>query len=89
RPHHALVDDQRVVWAEGFGYADKTHNVPATSDTLYRAGSITKLFTATAVMQLVGRGLLDLDQPIATYLPDVSFKTRYRDATGSFICTTG
>ncbi len=76
----ALVDDQRIVWAEGFGYADKAHNVPATPETLYRAGSITKLFTATAVMQLAERGLLDLDQPIKTYLPEFSFKTRFPDA---------
>ncbi len=75
----ALIDDQRVVCAEGFGYADKAHNVPATPDTLYRAGSITKLFTATAVMQLVERGLIDLDQPVKTYLPEFSFKTRFPD----------
>src|SRR5512140_1170793 len=41
----ALVDDQRVVWAEGFGYADKAGNVPASPETIYRAGSISKLFT--------------------------------------------
>lgn len=76
----ALIDDQRIVWAEGFGYADKAHSVPATRETLYRAGSITKLFTATAIMQLVERGLLDLDQPITTYLPEFSVKTRFPDA---------
>ncbi len=77
----ALIDDQRIVWAEGFGYADRAHNVPATPETLYRAGSITKLFTATAVMQLVERGLLDLDQPIKTYLPEFSVKTRFPEAS--------
>lgn len=76
----ALVDDQRIVWAEGFGYADKAHNAPATPETLYRAGSITKLFTATAILQLVEHGLIDLDQPITTYLPEFSFKTRFPDA---------
>ncbi len=76
----ALIDDQRVVWAEGFGYADQAHNVPATPETLYRAGSITKLLTATAIMQLVERGLIDLDQPVKTYLPEFSFKTRFHDA---------
>lgn len=76
----ALIDDQRIVWAEGFGYADKAHNVLATPETLYRAGSITKLFTATAIMQLVERGLIDLDQPITTYLPEFSVKTRFPDA---------
>lgn len=75
----ALIDDQRVVWAEGFGYADRANNIPATPETLYRAGSITKLFTATAIMQLVERGLIDLDQPVKTYLPEFSFKTRFPD----------
>lgn len=76
----ALIDDKRIVWAEGFGYADLAHNVPATPETLYRAGSITKLFTATAIMQLVERGLIDLDVPITTYLPEFSVKTRFPDA---------
>src|SRR5512138_1522341 len=43
----ALVDDQRVVWADGFGYADAAREVHATPETVYRAGSISKLFTAT------------------------------------------
>lgn len=77
----ALVDDQRIVWTEGFGYADKAHSVPATPETLYRAGSITKLFTATAIMQLVERGLIDLDQPLTTYLPEFSVKTRFPEAS--------
>lgn len=76
----ALVDDQRVVWAEGFGYADKTSNVPATPETVYGVGSISKLFTATAAMQLAEQGKLDIDKPLETYLPEFSIKTRFSDA---------
>ena len=76
----ALVDDQRVVWAEGFGYADKAGNVPASPDTVYRAGSISKLFTATAAMQLAERGRLDIDRPLGDYLPGFSIRTRFPDA---------
>lgn len=47
----ALVDDQKVVWAEGFGYADLANKVATTPETVYRVGSISKLFTATAAMQ--------------------------------------
>ena len=72
----ALVDDQRVVWAEGFGFADKFKNVPAKPETIYRTGSISKLFTATAAMQLVEQGKLDIDKPLQTYLPDFSIKSR-------------
>ncbi len=76
----ALVDDQRVVWAQGFGYADTANKVPATPETLYRVGSISKLFTATAVMQLAEEGKIDIDQPLQTYLPEFSVKTRFPDA---------
>ena len=65
----ALVDDQRVVWAEGFGYADMAGNVPASPDTVYRAGSISKLFTATAAMQLAERGRKRKIPRCATFLP--------------------
>ncbi len=66
----ALVDDQRIVWARGFGFADPQAKVPATAETIYRVGSVSKLFTDVAVMQLVERGVLDLDAPIANYLSD-------------------
>jgi len=66
----ALVDDQDVVWARGFGVADRDKNIPATAQTVYRIASVSKLFTDLAVMQLVERGELDLDVPIQNYLPD-------------------
>jgi CubicO group peptidase (beta-lactamase class C family)/D-alanyl-D-alanine dipeptidase len=66
----ALVDDQRIVWAKGFGYADPQTKKPATADTVYRVGSVSKLFTDLAVMQLVEKGQLSLDAPVRKYLPD-------------------
>ena len=66
-----MVDDQRVVWAEGFGFADKANEVAATPETIYRAGSISKLFTATAAMQLAEQGKLDIDKPLQSYLPEL------------------
>lgn len=66
----AIVDDQQIVWAEGFGFQDIEKKVPATGDTVYRVGSISKLFTDVAVLQLVEEGKLDLDAPVQTYLPD-------------------
>lgn len=73
----ALVDDQRTVWAQGFGYADPQRKVRATADTVYRVGSVSKLFTDLAVMQRVERGELDLDAPITRYLPDFQPKNRF------------
>jgi CubicO group peptidase (beta-lactamase class C family) len=76
----ALVDDQKVVWAEGFGFADKAKGIAATPDTIYRAGSISKLLTATAAMQLADDGVLNIDQPLQRYLPEFSIKTRFSNA---------
>jgi CubicO group peptidase (beta-lactamase class C family)/D-alanyl-D-alanine dipeptidase len=66
----AIVDDQQIVWAQGFGLADPQRGKPATADTVYRIGSVSKLFTDIGIMQLVERGELNLDAPITDYLPD-------------------
>jgi len=73
----ALVDDQQIVWAQGFGYADPGAKVPATAGTIYRAGSVSKLFTDIGVTQLVDRGELNLDAPITDYLPDFRPRNPY------------
>ena len=66
----ALVDDQQIVWARGFGFADPEKKIPAAAQTVYRVGSVSKLFTDIGIMQLVERGELSLDAPITDYLPD-------------------
>lgn len=66
----ALVDNQQIVWAKGFGYADPSQKKPATARTIYRVGSVSKLFTDLAVMKLVEQGKLDIDAPVDRYLPD-------------------
>ncbi len=65
----ALVDDQQVLAAWGAGWADAAGQRPADADTLYRMGSISKLFTDTAAMQLVAQQRLALDAPIQHTLP--------------------
>ena len=68
----ALVDGQRVVWAEGFGYADKENGTKATADTIYEIGSVSKTITATAVMHAQDNGLLDIDDHLTKYLSQFS-----------------
>lgn len=68
----ALVVDQEVIWAFGVGYSDKKSKTPADENTIFRVASVSKLFTATAVMQLVEDGLVDLDEPITTYIPEMT-----------------
>jgi CubicO group peptidase (beta-lactamase class C family) len=76
----ALVDDQQLVWAEGFGSADRERRALATPETVYQIGSITKVINAFAVMQLVEQGRMDLDLPITDYLPEFCMRTRWPQA---------
>ena len=62
----AVVQDGELVWSAGFGIADLENSVPATSNTLYRLGSISKPLTATAAMALWEHGRLDLDSPVTS-----------------------
>jgi CubicO group peptidase (beta-lactamase class C family)/D-alanyl-D-alanine dipeptidase len=72
-----LVDDQETVWSRGFGLADAQAGTPATAETVGRVGSVSKLFTDIAAMQLVEKGNLDLDAPVSTYLPGFQPKNPY------------
>jgi CubicO group peptidase (beta-lactamase class C family) len=64
----AIVKDGAILYAKGYGQADVAAGRPMTADTLVRPGSISKLFTAIAVMQLVEAGRLDLDRDVNDYL---------------------
>lgn len=65
----SVVKDGEVFFAKGYGYADVANDRPVDPETtLFRIGSISKLFTWTAVMQLVEQGQIDLDADINTYL---------------------
>jgi len=66
----AVLRDGHVAWSEAIGLADAEGERGATPDTQYRVGSITKTFTAAAVMQLRDSGRLDLDDPIGRHLPE-------------------
>jgi len=65
----AVVSAGETIYAEGFGLRDVERALPATVDTLYGIGSITKSFVAIAVLQLVEAGKVDLDAPVSRYLP--------------------
>ncbi len=66
----AIAVDGRLAWTGGFGYANLQHRVEAGPEMVSRVGSISKPVAAVAAMALWDRGLLDLDAPIAAYLPD-------------------
>lgn len=65
----AIVKDGNILFARGYGYADVAKKKPVSpEETLFRPGSVSKLFTWTAVMQLVEQGKLDLDRDVNAYL---------------------
>jgi CubicO group peptidase (beta-lactamase class C family) len=65
----AVVMDGETIYAEGFGARDSKRNLPATADTLYGIGSITKSFVAIGIMQLVEEGKISLDDPVSQHVP--------------------
>ncbi len=64
----AVAQHGRIIWEQGFGYADIAHKVPATPNTLYSMASISKPITATGMMTLVQSGRVRLDAPANDYL---------------------
>jgi len=72
-----VVDNQKLIWAKGFGYSDVESKKLMTPETLCRIASITKTFTAAAIMQLRDQGKLRLDDPITRFLPWYQIKSRF------------
>ena len=64
-----VVADQDLAWSAGFGFADVAAKRPMTPQTKFRMASHSKLFTATAIMQLREQGKLHLDDPVSKHLP--------------------
>jgi CubicO group peptidase (beta-lactamase class C family) len=72
----AIIVNDSMIWSNGFGYSDKKNKVQMTVNTIVNIGSITKTITSLSVMQLQEKGLLDINQPLTTYLPEFKPKTR-------------
>ncbi|MGH2584507.1 MAG: serine hydrolase domain-containing protein [Dehalococcoidia bacterium] len=69
-----IVHDQQVLFEAGFGCANVAAGIPATPRTVYRIGSITKVFQATMLMQLRDTGRLELSDPVERYVPEVFYR---------------
>lgn len=80
----ALAKDGRILWEEGFGWADRERRIQATAHTTYSVASISKPLTATGLMTLVEAGKVDLDAPVNDYLGAAKLRSRvdpHREAT--------
>lgn len=71
----AIVDGGEIIYSRAFGYANIEKKIPAAKDTIYPIGSVTKVFTATMLMQLCEKGVLNLETPLKKYLPEYHIKS--------------
>lgn len=69
-----IVKDNKIVYAKGFGYKNINTKEPVTTTTLFHMASVSKPFVATAIMQLVEQGKINLDSTVTTYLPYFKLK---------------
>src|SRR5438270_651024 len=76
----AVAKDGKIIWEQGFGWADRARRIPAGEHTLYSMASISKPFTATGLMTLVQAGKVDLDRPVNDYLGAAKLRARVGDA---------
>jgi CubicO group peptidase (beta-lactamase class C family) len=76
----AVAEGDKILWEQGFGWANREKRIHADANTMYSLASISKPLTATALMTLVRAGKIDLDQPINDYLGPAKLRARVGDA---------
>ena len=81
----AVAKNGRIIWEEGFGFADVERRTPATPTTLYSMASNSKPMTATAVMKLAEQGKIDLDRPANDYLGSAKISGLAGPASGATV----
>jgi CubicO group peptidase (beta-lactamase class C family) len=75
-----VVSGDKLVWTKSYGKAESEMSLTANRDTVYRVGSITKMFTATMLEQLVEAGKVELNDPVEKYFPEINrVQKRYKD----------
>ncbi len=76
----SIVNKDKIIFSKGYGYADIEYQIKVDPDkTLFRAGSISKLFTWTAIMQLKEQGGISLDENVNTYLGEIKIPDTFVD----------
>jgi len=81
----ALAHGDQVIAQRAFGLAERRFEIPNTLETVFDLASVSKIFVAIAILQLVERGLIDLDEPIGTYLDDMPEPWRSRTTTNQML----
>jgi CubicO group peptidase (beta-lactamase class C family) len=74
-----VVDKDGILWSDGYGFTDLSKTKRVDSQTIFSIQSISKTFTATAVLHAVQEGILDHNEPVTTYLPDFTVNSRFEE----------
>lgn len=78
----AVMDDGKIVYSETFGMRNREKSLPVDTHTQFNIGSLSKIFTTSAILLLVEEGKIDLDKPVTDYLPEFTMlDARYKDIT--------
>lgn len=80
-----VATDSEIIWGESFGATRRSGRIPINERTLFSIQSASKMYTATGAMVAVEEGLLDLDLPIAAYLPNFKVNTRFEENPSGLI----
>ncbi len=75
----AVVDDEKILWQEVYGHTSRNKDKTIDPDTIFSIQSMSKSFTALGVLMAVQDGLVDLDEPITTYLPDFTVHSPHEE----------
>jgi CubicO group peptidase (beta-lactamase class C family) len=75
----AIVDDEKILWQQVFGHTSRNKDRSIYPETVFSIQSMSKSFAALGVLMAVQDGLLDLDEPITTYLPDFTVNSPYEE----------
>jgi CubicO group peptidase (beta-lactamase class C family) len=75
----ALVSDDKVVWEDGFGWADKKNKIKASPKTVYMLGSGSKTLMTAAILKLHEKGVIDINKPVTDYIKNFSMLERFKN----------
>lgn len=75
-----VSDGEKTIWSKAYGHSDLVGETPLSPDSVFRIGSISKLFTDIALMRLAEEGKVDLDAPVTDYIPEFSPKNAFSAA---------
>lgn len=83
----AVVSSKGILWIDNFGYEDAENEKPVTDETIFGIGSVTKVLTSAAVMQLAEHDKLDIDNPLSQYLPSFQMQDNSNGVTPRNVLT--